>query len=113
MLTEPDDYGVQAVVARYLSAVTRGNFYSRSQNGHYAGQRQFGTVRSMKTQVSARGTAAATPCPWCGTGVATTLWPGEDEPVFVDHPLPAPRGRLRCPASGLTRSEVEPPAATR
>ncbi|KXO95839.1 hypothetical protein AXK56_16650 [Tsukamurella pulmonis] len=66
----------------------------------------------MKVQVSARdapAAATATACPWCATDVATTVWPGETEPVIVDHPLPAPRGRLRCPASGLTRSEVEVP----
>ena len=76
----------------------------------------------MKTQVNGRDAAAAastTVCPWCAAGVATTVWPGEDEPVFVDHPLPeAPRrayarGRMRCPASGLTASEVEPPGGAR
>ncbi|GAA0992896.1 hypothetical protein GCM10009551_054400 [Nocardiopsis tropica] len=65
----------------------------------------------MNAQVGTRD--AATVCPWCSASVATTVWPGEDEPVFVDHPLPAPRGRLRCPASGLTRSEVEPGGGSR
>ncbi|MGC5027972.1 hypothetical protein ACLQ3K_24725 [Tsukamurella sp. DT100] len=70
----------------------------------------------MNAHVSTRKapqTATAATCPWCRSSVATTAWPGETERVYADHPLPAPRGRLRCPASGLTRSEVEPPAAPR
>lgn len=57
--------------------------------------------------------AAAAPCPWCGSSVATTAWPGETERVYADHRLPAPHGRERCPASGLTRSEVEPAGGPR
>lgn len=70
----------------------------------------------MNAHVAARKatqTATAATCPWCGSSVATTAWPGETERVYADHPLPAPHGRQRCPASGLTRTEVEPPGGPR
>ncbi len=60
----------------------------------------------MVTQVGAA--AGSVVCPWCAGRVAAAVPVGEDEPVFAVHPLPGPRPRTVCPASGLTAGEVRP-----